>query len=146
MLQLIRVTMSTDVLCDILKTVRKHSNISIKVEILSKNNVSMTTITLKECVLPSWSTAGTPEGKWRKAKKTPSKLRRDAKRRETYLAKKTEAEATVTIGQVLSSLPSSGETLPPLRRTATPKRRLENQNAGGEGDGEDLNGIRGGHK
>ena len=60
----------------------------------------------RQSSLPSWNTSGKPEGKKGRPKKTPSKLRRDAK-----------------------------------RRTDTPKRRLDQQNVGREGDGENVRGV-----
>ena len=144
-LQLICAAMSAEVLCDILNTVRKHLNISVKVEITSKNNVSMTKIILKESILPSWNKFEIPEVKKRGKKKTPSKLRRDAKRREVYLAKKAGTTASVTTGHILPSLPTPEETQSYPRRTANPNRRLEQRNGDGEGDegmGEDLTGER----
>ena len=59
------------------------------------------------------------------------------------IAKKAGTSASVTTGHILSSLPTPEETPSHPRRTANPKRRLEQRNGnGGEGVGEDLTGER----
>ena len=61
------------------------------------------------------------------------------------IAKKAGTSASVTTGHILSSLPTPEETPSHPRRTANPKRRLEQRNGDGEGVegvGEDLTGER----
>ena len=62
------------------------------------------------------------------------------------IAKKAGTSASVTTGHILSSLPTPEETPSHPRRTANPKRRLEQRNGDGEGVegvGKDLTGERG---
>ena len=86
--------MSTDVLVEILNLLRNHENISVKIELSTTSDSTVTTIKLKEVQRHSRKTTGTPEvKKERRKKKNTCRIRRDAKRREAYLAKKAESGA-----------------------------------------------------
>ena len=125
--------MSTDVLVAILDVLRKHANLSVKVEFSTKSSLKTTTITLKEAHFPSWKIPGNPgETKKEKRKKNPSRIRRDAKRREAYLAKNSESGTASSSSVSASALVL--ESPPRPRKVATPERRLENRNSGNAKD------------
>ena len=92
--------MSTDLLISMLNTLRKeYSHVPVKVEIFAEGNHQITRITLKESTdcssdLPSGHSSKNPREK-KKNKKNPSRIRRDAKRREAFLGKKTESAVSV---------------------------------------------------
>ena len=121
--------MSTDVLVEILNLLRNHENISVKIELSTTSDSTVTTIKLKEVQRPSRKTTGYPEVKKERRKKNPCRARRDAKRRETYLARKA-GSGTASSGLVSSSSPVLEADSTP-RRTVTPRRRLDTtQNTG----------------
>ena len=110
----------------------------------------MTKLTLKEFTglhsnLPSWKTVPQPEEKIKRKKKNPSRLRRDAKRNEAYLAKKAGSGATDPVVSDPSSLPVHGSTPATPRRVVAPGRRLGRQNDGSrvKGEGGRCGSIRG---
>ena len=133
--------MSTEVLVDILNVLKKHVHISVKFEMTTMTDSTLTTIKLREIQHPSRKTTGRPVVKKERKKKNPCRIRRDVKRREAYLAKKAET-GTASSGLALSSPPVLEPSSP--RRTATPRRRLETLNTGNGAEREDSLGAKGG--
>ena len=126
--------MSTEVLVAVLDVLRQHSNISVKVEFSTKSSLNRTTtITLKETHFSSWKIPGNPGvTKKENKKKNPSRMRRDAKRREAYLAKNSESGTASSSSVSASALVL--ESPPRPRKVATPGQRLENRNSGNAKD------------
>ena len=107
--------MSAEVMTEIHKILQKYTNLSVKITISSNKNTHFTTIALKESVSTK---------KLVKKKKSPSRLKRDQKRQESFLARMAGSCDKDSAAAMLSPPTTQRSKQTANRRTATPVRRL----------------------
>ena len=127
--------MSADALTEILKILRKHQNLSVKVSLSRDNKGShLTKISLKESTGSQEPLISDKIKK--KNKKSPSRLLRDGARHAAYLAKLAGSSGTdpAAASPATTTVPLTDVT--GTLRIATPGRRLIAGGAGMEQEGE----------
>ena len=121
--------MSTEALTEILQILRKHPNISVKVSLLpSKNGFYLTNIHLTE---PT-GIQSTAAEKGKKKRKSPSRLLRDSKRNEAFLAKKAGVHRVESTAAPPSQSTARCTDPTSTRRRVKPGRRLDPSGKGSE--------------
>ena len=145
--------MPSHFLSSILDTLHKEfSNVPVKVEIFTQNKERITRITLKESTvqdsdITTRKSLKNPVEKKNHKKKNPSRIRRDAKRREAFLAKKSETSLCNPVKKDLPNSSSLSSTPIPStpRRVVIPKRKLDSQHtekeAGVRDSGDSMGGT-----